>query len=320
MTNQENNTTRAKSAAHEVGAYVITGVCGRLGKLLARRLHRVGPVIGIDRRPFPDRPKDVRHVRHPLRRKKVRDVFRREPIRAVIHLGVMHDPREKAVTHHAWNVEGFAKLLEYCSAYDVPKLVLMSSASLYGGRPENPQFLTEEAPLMAGSRFGAVTDQVQVDMLAQSFFWRHPDCETVILRPCSIVGQVRNAPTKYLRTPRVPVLRGFDPLVQVIHEHDVIEAVIAALRPGVRGVFNLAGPTSAPLSALLRRLGRETYGLPPFLARPLVRRAFGLKLTDFPAEEVDYIQYQCLVDDRRARETLGWEPQRSMGQIIGELR
>lgn len=302
------------------GAYVITGVCGRLGKLLVRRLHRKGPVIGIDRRPFPDRPKDVEHVPHPLRRKKVRDIFRREQIRAVVHLGVMHDPRKKAATHHAWNVEGFAKLLEYCSTYDVTKLVLMSSASLYGGRPENPQYLTEEAPLMAASRFGQVTDQVQVDMLAQSFFWRHPECETVVLRPCSIVGQVRNAPSKYLKARRVPVIMGFDPLVQVIHEDDVIEAVQAALRPGVRGVFNLAGPTAAPLSKLLRRLGRETYGVPFFLARPLARQAFRLKLTDFPAEEVDYLQYQCLIDDARARAELGWAPRRTMSQILDELR
>jgi UDP-glucose 4-epimerase len=313
-------TTRKGRPTRDQGAYVITGVCGRLGKLLARRLHRLGPVIGIDRRPFPDRPKDVIHVPHPLRRKKVRDVFRRETIRAVIHLGVMHDPREKAATHHVWNVEGFAKLLEYCAAYDVPKLILMSSSSLYGGRPENPLYLTEEAPLMAGSRFGQVSDQIQVDMLAQSFFWRQPGCETVILRPASIVGQVRNAPTTYLRSPKVPVLMGFDPLIQVIHETDVIEAVVAALNPGLRGVFNLAGPTPAPLTAVLRHLGRETYGVPFFLARPLIRRAFKLKLTSFPAEEVDYIQYQCLVDDARARAELDWTPKRSMKQILDELR
>jgi UDP-glucose 4-epimerase len=309
-----------KQAGEDEGAFVVTGACGWLGKLLVRRLHRQGRVIGIDRRPFPDRPKDVEHVPHDLRRKKVHDLFRRERIRAVVHLGVMHDPRKKAETHHVWNIEGFAKLLEYCSAYDVPKLVLMSSASLYGGRPENPQYLTEEAPLMAASRFGQVTDQVQVDMLAQSFFWRHPGCETVVLRPCSIVGRVGNAPSKYLKARKVPVIMGFDPMVQVIHENDVIDAVEAALRPGVRGVFNLAGPTAAPLSSLLGWLGRETYGVPFFLARPLARQAFKLKLTDFPAEEVDYLQFQCLVDDARARGVLGWTPRTTMARILEELK
>lgn len=311
------NTTRRRRQAE--GAFVVTGACGRLGKLLVRRLHRVGPVIGIDRRAFDDRPKDVEHVPHPLRRKKVRDIFRRQRIRAVIHLGMMHDPRKKATTQHAWNVEGFAKLLDYCEAYDVPKLVLMSSASLYGGRPENPLYLTEEAPLMAGSRFVRVADQIEVDMLAQSFFWRCHDCETVILRPSSIIGRVRNAPTNYLRLERVPVLMGFDPMVQLIHEEDVIDAVSAALEPGVRGIFNLAGPTAAPLSMILDRLGRDTFKIPPMLARPLLDRAFKLKLTKFPSAELDYIQYPCLVDDARARIHLKWTPTREMGAILDEL-
>ncbi len=312
-------TRRGSGKKKQADTYVVTGVCGRLGKLLARRLHRIGPVVGIDRRPFPDRPKDIEHIPHPLRRKKVRDVFRRQNIKAVIHLGLMHDPRKKAETHHTWNVEGFAKLLEYCKAYNVPKLVLMSSASLYGGRPSNPQFLTEEAPLMAGSRFALIADQVQVDMLAQSFFWRAPACQTVILRPCQIIGKVQNAFTKYLRTERVPVLMGFDPMIQLLHEEDIIDAVMATLEPRVQGIFNLAGPTAAPLSMILRRLGRQTIGVPHFLARPILRHAFRLKLTSFPADEVDYIQYQCLVDDARARGTLEWKPIRSMTEILSML-
>jgi len=43
------------------GAVLVTGVCGRLGKLLARELHRTDQVVGVDRRPFDDRPKDIVH-------------------------------------------------------------------------------------------------------------------------------------------------------------------------------------------------------------------------------------------------------------------
>ena len=276
-------------------------------------------MIAIDRRPFPDRPKDVVHVPYPLRRKKVRDVFRRKRIRAVVHLGVMHDPRKKTETHHAWNVEGFSKLLEYCAAYGVPKLVLMSSASLYGARPANPQYITEEAPLMAASRFAWLGGQVEVDMLAQSFFWRHPDCETVILRPCPIVGKVRNGSSNYFRLDVCPTLWGFDPLIQPVHEQDVIDAVVAALEPGVRGVYNLGGPVVAPLSGSLRRLGERAVPVPGPVARPVLRRLFDWKLAAFPAGEVDFIQYQCLVDDARARKTLGWEPRRPVAEILADL-
>ena len=38
---------------------VITGIAGRLGRLLARRLHRDYPVVGIYRRDFPGKPRDI---------------------------------------------------------------------------------------------------------------------------------------------------------------------------------------------------------------------------------------------------------------------
>ncbi len=38
---------------------VVTGICGRLGRRVCRLVHRETRVVGIDRRPFPEQPKDV---------------------------------------------------------------------------------------------------------------------------------------------------------------------------------------------------------------------------------------------------------------------
>ena len=183
-----------ESSSRPRGTVLVTGVCGRLGKRLVRALHKDANVVGVDRRPFADRPRDVVHEQVDIRRKKLKDVFRAQPIDAIVHLGVMHDPRASATEHHAWNVVGFAKLLEYAAQFKVPKVVVLSSANVYGPQPDNPQFLNEDAPLLGGARFGEIRDLIEVDMLAQSFFWKHPETETVILRPVHILGTVRNAP------------------------------------------------------------------------------------------------------------------------------
>ncbi len=287
---------------------VVTGVCGRLGRRVARVLHRERPVVGVDRRDFIGKPKDIEHMKLDLRRKKLRDVFRSGDVEAVIHLGVMHDPRAPQSEHHSWNVEGFGKLLEYVAQFDVKKLVVLSSANVYGPQPHNPQFLTEEAPLLGGARFSEIRDLIEVDMLAQSFFWKHPDVQTVILRPVHILGRVRNAASNFLRLPRVPTLLGYDPMVQVIHEADVVSAIVAALSPDARGIFNVAGPEPMPLSHLLRILGRPTLPVPYSLAKPLMNRLWSLHLTSFPTPELDHIRYVCMVDDRRARDVLGYIP------------
>ncbi|HJZ88765.1 MAG TPA: SDR family oxidoreductase [Polyangia bacterium] len=297
---------------------VLTGIAGRLGRLVTQRLHRLGDVrvVGIDRRSFEGRPKDVEHIQVDLRAKKARDVFRPGDVRALIHLGVLHDPRATAEEHHSWNVGGTARLLEYCQLYNVPKVVVLSSANVYGPRPDNPQFLSEDAPLLAGQAFPAIRDLVEVDMLACSFFWKAQSTETVILRPVHILGSVRNAPSNYLRLPAVPTILGFDPMVQVIHELDVVEALVLGLGTGIRGIFNLAGPGEVPLSVILRELGKPILRVPHLVARGLLGALWRTKMTSFPTPELDHIRYVCMVDGRRARDTLGFRPRYSLRETI----
>jgi len=298
---------------------IVTGICGRLGRRVARQLHRGVRVIGIDRRQFEDKPKDVIHHQIDIRRKKTQDVFRQERIAAVVHLGVMHDPRESQVEHHSWNVVGFQRLLEYVALYEVPKLVVLSSANVYGPRPDNPQFLTEDAPLLGGAAFSEIRDLIEVDMLAQSIFWKRPSTETVILRPVHILGAVKNAPSNYLRLPVVPTLLGFDPMVQVIHQDDVVAAILRALEPGARGIYNLSGPSPLPLSRLIAKTGRARLSVPYTLARGLVRQLFRYRATSFPAPELDHIRYVCMVDDGRARSELGFSPAHDIDETIAAV-
>lgn len=300
----------------QTGAVLITGICGRLGRLLTRKLHRCDRVVGIDRRDFIGKPKDVVHHKFDLRRKKTRDVFRKGGIRAVVHLGIVHDLRASDKTHHTWNVVAFQKLLDALIQYEVPKLVLLSSANVYGPSPENPQFLTEEAPLLGAQQFSAIRDLVEVDMLAQSFFWRHPDTETVVLRPCHILGSVRNAPSNYLRLERPLTLMGFDPMVQVIHERDVVDAISLALQPGVRGIFNLKGPGEVPMSRVFRILGKRPQSVPAPLADFVLDRMWKYRMTSFPTPELDHIRYVCMIDDTRAREILGFAATRNLEETV----
>jgi UDP-glucose 4-epimerase len=198
----------------------------------------------------------------------------------------------------------------------VKKLVVLSSANVYGPQPGNAQYLTEEAPLLGGARFSGIRDLIEVDMLAQSFFWRHPDTETVILRPVHILGSVRNAASNFLRLPTVPTLLGFDPLLQVVHESDVVRAMGLSLAPKARGIYNVAGPDPAPLSKLLKLLGRRTLSVPYTFGRAALKRLWSLKLTSFPAPELDHIRYVCMVDDTRVRADLGYAPKTSLEDTV----
>lgn len=298
---------------------VITGIAGRLGRALARKLHRTHEVIGIDRRAIEHMPKDISVERADIRRRRFEDVFRREQIDAVVHLNIMHNPRQDSKMHHDFNLVGTKKVFELCAEHHVPKVVVLSSANVYGPDPRNPQFLTEDAPLLAGTKFGAIRDLVALDMFCNTFFWRHPEIETVILRPVHIVGQVDNAPSRFLRLERPVTLMGFDPMMQVIHVQDVVSAIIRALTPGIRGVYNIAGPPPVPLSLLLEKLGRRPRPVPEPVLRAMLHMGWSLKLSNWPWPELDHIKYVCMVDDTNARRELGFEPTHTIDDIVYDI-
>ena len=299
---------------------VMTGIGGRLGRLVAKRLHRLGThrVVGIDLRPLVDLPKDIEHLRVDIRSRRARDVFRKGPVDAFIHMGLMRNPRKSTQELHSWNVRGTSQLLEYCSDFEVRKVVFLSSANVYGPRPDNSQFLTEEAPLMASLDFPGIRDLIEADMQATSFFWRAAgqDIETAILRPVHIMGSVRNAASNYLRLPRIPLLMGFDPMIQAIHEEDMADAIVLSLTDGVRGVLNVAGPGEYPLSVLIRETGKPTLPIPHPLARYMLKKLWQFHLTSFPVPELAHIQYSCMVDGRRARRLMGFRPRYSLKEIV----
>jgi UDP-glucose 4-epimerase len=299
------------------GTVVVTGISGNLGRAVAKQLHVEAHVIGIDRRPLRDKPKDVEHHQVDLRKARVEEAFRRRKVDALIHLGIMHDPRAAFSEAHSFNLLGTQKILDLCVRHGVKKVVILSSANVYGPLPDNSNFLTEETPLMAADRNSDVRDLIELDMYAQSFVWRQPDVETVILRPVNIVGPtVRNAPSNYLRLERPVTVMGFDPMVQLIHEEDAARALVMALRPGARGIFNVTGPGEVPLSAILRELGRRTLPVPHFLLRPILRRLFAAGLVSFPAGELDHLQYLCVVDGTRAAREMGWAPRYTLRETI----
>jgi UDP-glucose 4-epimerase len=231
----------------------IAGISGNLGRLLTRTLHGEHPIIGIDQRPFEEKPKDVTHYQVDARRSRAEDIFRRRDIRALVHLGLVHRPTPGRPNNREWNVLGAVKLLEYCQRYSVPKVVLLSTAYMYGPGPTNSNFLSEDTPLLGAENYPEMRALIEWDMFAQSFFWKYPAIETVILRPVHVVGpNVRNAPCNYLRMRKPPMLLGFDPMLQLVHENDLIQAILLSLEPGMRGVFNIVGPGEIPLSILLK--------------------------------------------------------------------
>ena len=149
-------------------------------------------------------------------------------------MGIMHDPRMSAEEHHSFNVLGTHALLELCAQLrreEGGRALLRQRLRPAPGQLELPH--RGRAAHGGASRFSRRARPHRGRHVRAAFFWKHPDIETVILRPVHIVGpDVKNAPSNYLRLARPVRCSGFDPMVQLIHEEDVARALVLALRPG----------------------------------------------------------------------------------------
>lgn len=311
---------------HEKEKVLITGNAGALGKALTKRLLKDGKVqiIGVDKRPLHPTPEGVIHYPLDLRRKSTMEVLRKVKPKSIIHLGVIRNPqthRKKRANVYYFNLESTNQLLRFAESLPIRKFVFLSTANLYGPSANTSGILTEDTPLHGANRTPEFRDLVALDMMVQSFFWKVPETETIILRPCHIVGPtLRNAPSRYLMLDNIPTILGFDPMVQLIHESDLVRALCLSLKSKVRGVFNLAGVDVAPLSRIIRALHRPSTPMPEFLLKVLMATTFFSKRSNFPTGELYHLKYSCIIDDSRAREDLKFKPKKKISAIIEEIK
>jgi UDP-glucose 4-epimerase len=299
---------------------LITGITGGQGRLVARRASGEYEIHGVDVGAWEGHAREVRIHQADLRSKRVEDIFRRERPTAVVHLGMVRHRFDPKLRHDV-NVVGTKHLLEYCAAYGVNKLVILSSSYVYGALPENPFYMDEDTALNVSRHYPEIRDLAEVDTLATAFLWRYPEIATSILRPVSTLGYYTHSSIgAYLKLRYVPTVLGFNPMMQFIHEEDVAEAIFRALETGARGVFNVVGPGAVPLKVAIRETGGTAVPVVETVARGAIRRLFRYGLYPLPADAINFAKYPCTIDGKRFREATGFQPLFTLEETLRSVR
>jgi UDP-glucose 4-epimerase len=302
---------------------LLTGISGAMGKIIAKTLHKEFHVIGVDDRPFHKKPAGIEILPVDLRRKSAFVEIRKRAPKAIIHMGVIRNPLKHISGPEAYhfNLETTTQLLKLAEELSVRKFIFLSSANLYGPSARSSGYLREDEVLHGADRSPEIRDLVGIDMMIQSFFWKMPSIETVILRPVHIVGsELQNAPSQYFRLQTIPTIMGYDPMLQLVHAGDVAQAIKLALESSTRGIFNIAGESAAPLSRLIAALERPTVPLPEIILRTALSLSFRYKLSPYLPGELDHLKYTCLVNGKRAEAELGYKPQYSLMESLMTLK
>ena len=294
---------------------LVTGVSRYLGGLYARRLSaepEVERILGVDVIPPRHSIGRAEFVRADIRNPMIGRIIRQAGVDTVVHMNVIATPKDTGgrVTQKEINVIGTMQLLAACQKSDsVQRLVVKSTAAVYGSSPRDPAMFAEDMNAKSTPRTGFGKDSIEVEGYVRGFSRRRPDVEITMLRLANVIGpQIRTAITDYFAMPLVPVPLGYDARMQFIHEHDAVEALAQATTGPSVGIVNVAGDGFVTLLQCLAVVRRPIVPVPMSTAGVvgnIVRRS---GLADFSPDQVAFLAYGRGLDTNRMRKVFAFAP------------
>lgn len=297
---------------------MLTGISSPIAKLVAAELAAEGHlVIGVDRRPWDDAPAGVEMHAVDIRKRAAEELIRKRAPEAIIHMATVTHLVAATEERYRINLGGTRAVFEHAHEYGVEHVIFVGRHTYYGAGAEQPLYHHEDDPPMAVSTFPELADLVAADLYACQSLWRFPKVATTVLRLAYSLGPTGHGTlASFLKGRYVPMVLGFDPLFQFMHERDVADAICASLRARLKGVFNVAGPQPLPLSVIVRETGRRAVPLPE-AAFQLMRGRLGLPR--LPPGAVQHIKHPVVVDDSVFRAATAWRHSADEVTCIGEF-
>ena len=312
---------------------VVTGATGNVGTSLVRLLSEdpdIASVRGLARRAPEWTPPKTEWTTLDLSSEDVGPARALEGADAVVHLAWAFQPTHDPAVTWRTNVLGSMRVFEAVAAAKVPVLVHASSVGAYSPGPKD-RAVDESWPTHGWPDAAYCREKAYLERALDTFERDHPEVRVVRMRPAflfkreSASEQRRIFGGRFLPGPlaRPELLRYLPDIpglrVQALHTDDAAEAYRLALRTEVRGAFNLAAEPAVDAELLGEMFDARPVRLSRTAARSAIAAAWGLHLLPASPHLFDAVLRLPLMDCTRARVELGWSPQRTATEVLGEL-
>jgi len=296
----------------------VTGAARGLGHALISRLAeggRIGRVIAID-----DHRGDTTGVT--WRVTDVRDptlAGRLAGVDVVVHTDLDLAPETDSRQRRTFNVRGAQTVLTAAAAGGVSRVVLVTSAMVYGARPDNPVPLPEDAPLGADQDGSVVGDLLEIEQLAQRSVRAQPGLAITVVRPAALVGEgIDTLITRHFEAPRLLTVKGSAARWQFCHIDDLVSALELAAAGEVTGAFAVGSDGWLEPEQLEELSGLKRIELPAGLTFATAQRLYRAGITPAPVHDLHFVVYPWVVDCAALR-AAGWHPSYDNAAAVGVL-
>ncbi|MCE9569078.1 MAG: SDR family oxidoreductase [Rhodocyclales bacterium] len=300
---------------------LVTGSSGYLGSQVVAELARRSDIatIALDVREPAQRLPGVTYEVADIRAPEVDAIVARHRPQVVVHLASIVTPGKKSNREFEYSVDvdGTRNLLEACLSHHVKRVIVSSSGAAYGYHADNPEWLTESDPVRGNQSFAYSWHKRLVEEMLADYRARQPQLEQIVFRIGTILGaSVHNQITDLFEKPRLIAIRGSASPFVFIHDQDVVGAIAQGVGSKVTGVFNVAGDGKLDIDEIAQRLGKRCVVFPAGVLQAALWLLKKLGLTQYGPEQIDFLRYRPVLDNRRLKEEFGYAPKLASAEVF----
>lgn len=247
---------------------------------------------------------------------EISQIFKNENVDSVLHSAFLWNVVKDIEWAHEVESIGTMHLLNACKDANIRKLIITSTTAVYGASFKNPAFIKEEFPF-EGAYIRWIKEKIDCENQIRKFREINPEMIITVLRTCHILGQeISNTFTRHISRKFVPVVMGYDPLFQFLHEKDAKRAFLLAIEKDFSGEYNIAGEGVLPLSKVLSIGKRIPIPLPLPLISKIFNLLYSLQIIDTSSEFLDFFKFSYIADIKKAKEEMGFFPEYSSENVV----
>jgi nucleoside-diphosphate-sugar epimerase len=197
-------------------------------------------------------------------------------------------------------------LVTATAAAGVPRLVVVTSAQVYGAAADNPVPLPEDAQLNGIRDGGVVGDLLAVEEVIEDARRVHPGLSITVVRPAALVGPgIDTVVTRHFEAPRLLTVKGANPAWQFCHLDDLATAVRVLTGSPLGPVVTVGAPGWLSQDQIETLTGMRRIQLSEATALGTAARLHRFGVLPAPASELAHALYPWVVDSARLR-AAGW--------------